>query len=243
MKWRTHKAITRTVCSKLGIQAEEIANASVLPDKEPDYIYRAGRRRVYRVRAPHHGREALDLAFNYLKRARKAYLRGDRRYIEYLGRALHYVQDYSVDPKEKLWIFEYRSGHAHDERENGVARLHVPEEAVSTGFNEVCTPHRVKEIVYGAKPKKSPEEIMFLATYLSAIAVKSVFNPDKPPKLEENYSKALKIHVVLVLLPLLILLAGVTASTLALAAILSFVMHKLDFNYHRWKLEHDWFRP
>lgn len=96
MKWRTHKAITRATCSKLDIQdAKEIADASILPDKEPDYVYQVrGKRRrmrVYRVRVAHHGSEALNLAFEYLKKARKAYMRGDVRYIEYLGRgsALH----------------------------------------------------------------------------------------------------------------------------------------------------------
>jgi len=79
LKWRTHMAITRAVCSKLGIQvAKEIANASVLPDKDPDYVYRVRwgkkRARVRRGRVSHHGREALDLAFNYLKKARKAYM-------------------------------------------------------------------------------------------------------------------------------------------------------------------------
>lgn len=135
------------------------------------------------------------------------------------GGALHYIQDYCVDPKQKLWIFEYRSEHAHEEREESLAHLHMPEEAISAGFSEVCAPSRVKEIIFKARPKKSPEEIMFLATYLSAIAVKSVFKPDRPYKLEENYSRALKIHIVLVLLPLLTLLAGVSPPTLALATL------------------------
>lgn len=34
-------AITRAVCSRLDIQAtKEIADTSVLPDKNPDYVYR-----------------------------------------------------------------------------------------------------------------------------------------------------------------------------------------------------------
>lgn len=56
MKWITHKVITRAVCSELGIQnADEIVEASILPDRHPDFVYRSGRKRVYRVRAPHHG--------------------------------------------------------------------------------------------------------------------------------------------------------------------------------------------
>lgn len=248
MKWRTHMAITRAVCSRLGIQAaKEIADASVLPDKDPDYVYKfrwgKKRARVHRGRVAHHGREVLDLAFNYLKKARKAYMKGDNRYVEYLGRALHYIQDYSVDPRQKLWIFEYRSGQAHDEREGNLARLQVPEEAISAGFNEVCTPSRVKEVIFKVRPKKDPEEIMLLATFLSAVAVKLVFKPDKPHNLEENYRNALKTHVILVSLPLLMLLFGVSASNLVLAVVFSLILHVLDFRYHKWKLEYEWFKP
>jgi len=201
------------------------------------------RAKIRRGRVAHHGHEALDLAFNYLKKARKAYMRGDNRYVEYLGRVLHYIQDYSVDPRQKLWIFEYRSGHAHDEREGNLAHPHVPEEAISVGFSEVCTPSRAKEVMFKVKPKKNPEEIMFLATFLSAVVVKLVFKPDKPHKLEENYRKALKAHIILVSLPLLTLLAGASASTLVLVAVLSSILHALDFRYHKWKLEYEWFKP
>ena len=37
------------------------------------------------------GREALNLAFKYLAKARKAYVKNDEDYVEYLGRALHYI--------------------------------------------------------------------------------------------------------------------------------------------------------
>lgn len=42
MKWRTHREITRAVSSRFSDQAERIAEASTLPDREPDYVYRAG---------------------------------------------------------------------------------------------------------------------------------------------------------------------------------------------------------
>lgn len=244
MKWKTHRQITRMVCSRFSTHQEEIAEASTLPDKEPDYVYRAGYRgRVYRTRVAHHGREAMDMAFSYLKKARKAYLRGDGGYVEYLGRALHYIQDYSVDPTEKLWIFQYRSGEAHDDRESCVAGLEVPESAIQYGLRQECTPLRVRQIILGAAGKRNPADIMFLATYLSTVAAKSVYAPDRPPGLEENYSKALKIHAALVLLPFSLLIAGISPLTVLSALLLSPVLHFLDFNYRRRKLEYEWFRP
>lgn len=244
MKWETHRRITRAVCSGFGLSSSaEIVEACILPDKQPDYTYRAGKRRVYRVRVSHHGDEAANLAFDYLKKARKAYLRADGRYKEYLGRALHYIQDCSVDPNEKLWIFSFRSDQAHNGREDAATSLRVPEEAIKAGFSETCTPSRVKDLIRYMKPRKSPEEIMVLATYLSAIAVKAVFAPDKTPGAEEKYRKALKIHLVLVLAPFLILLSGLTALNFVLAMILSGIVHMLDFYYHKWKLECEWFKP
>ena len=239
MKWETHKAITRTVCHKLGIKsaAEKIANASILPDKYPDFIYSKKKR----VKVTHHDRKALELAFEYLKKARKAYKRKDEKYIEYLGRALHYIQDYCVDVRKKFLIFKFKSENIHRKRENNLTSINVPKDAIIAGLNEVCTPSNIKTIIFNSKPKEDPREIMFIATYLTTIAVKSIFRPDKPPNLKRNYVKALTIHLLLVLSPFLLFLIEPSPSILALAIILSYLFHKLDFNYHRWKLDYEWF--
>lgn len=250
MKRETHIAITRKVCSNFCTQdqTEEIANASVLPDSEPDYI------RGSRVR--HHGREAIDMAFDYLKSARKAYLRGDRRYTKYLGKALHYIQDYSVNLEER-WIFDldskktgkvylrtHKDMRNHNKIEKDIAYLPVPEEAVSIGLNEICTPGKVKKIIYEAQQKKIPEEIMFQATYHSTIAVKAVFKPDKPSDLGK---KALVVHVIHVLLFILVFFAFALAYfkpyTLILVLILGIVGNKIDKKWIKnWELERDWFK-
>lgn len=167
-------------------------------------------------------------------------MKGDRKYIEYLGRAVHYLQDYSVDTKENFWIFEYRSERAHKNREKTLVYLDIPEKAIRAGLKTACTLNRVKEIIWGAKPHKNPKDIMFQATYLTAVAVKSVFRPKKPHRLEEKYRRARKIHVALILIPWLTVPIGITPGWIA--AILSFVLHKLDFNYHEWKLEYERFR-
>jgi len=230
MKRETHVAITRKVCSNFCTQdqTEEIANASVLPDSEPDYIRGS--------RVSHHGREAIDMAFDYLKSARKAYLRDDRRYTKYLGKALHYIQDYSVS---------FEDMKTHNEREKDIAYLPVPEEAISTGLNEICTPGKVKKIIYEAQQKKIPEEIMFQATYLSTIAVKAVFKPDKPSDLGK---KALIVHLIHVLLSLLVFFAFALVYfkpyTLILVLILGIVGDKIDKKWiKKWELERDWFKP
>jgi len=238
MKWETHKAITRTVCHKLGIKsAEKIANASILPDKYPDFIYSKKKR----VKVTHHDREALELAFEYLKKARKAYIKKDEKYIEYLGRAVHYIQDYCVDVRKKFLIFKFKSERVHRKRENKLTNISVPKDAIVAGLSEVCTPSNIKTIIFNSEPKEDPREIMFVATYLTTIAVKSIFKPDKPHNLKKNYIKALVIHILLVLSPFLLLFIEVSFSTLTLSIILSFVLHKLDFNYHRWKLDYEWF--
>ncbi|HIP57916.1 MAG TPA: hypothetical protein EYH00_01235 [Archaeoglobus profundus] len=238
MKWETHKAITRAVCYKLGIRsAEKIVNASILPDRSPDFIYVKKKK----VKVVHHDRKALELAFEYLKKARKAYMKKDEKYIEYLGRALHYIQDYCVDVRRRFLIFKLKSDLVHREREDNLANINVPKDAIIAALNEVCTPSDIKNIIFSSKPKEDPREIMFIATYLTTIAIKSIFKPDRPYKLKENYIKALIIHTLLVLSPFLLLLVEISFLTLTVAMILSFVLHKLDFNYHKWKLNYEWF--
>lgn len=215
---------------------------SILPDKYPDYSLKVGKGgRTRRVRTPHHDVDALEFALYYLKKARKAYLKKNPRYTEYLGRALHYLQDYSVDPHKKILWFNIRSNHTHDAREDVLTLMYVPDEAIEEGLRQSCTPSNLKKILYGTTPKKDPAEIIYLATYLTTIAVRAVVNPDRTPNLEESYKKALKIHVALLPAPFLLTLLNFTATTLLVAALASAIMHKLDIHYHKWKFEYEWF--
>jgi len=104
--------------------AREIAEASILSDRDPDHYWVCGRRRIYQKRVPHHDAMAVDWAFRYLKKARKN-IKAGLPFAEHLGRALHYLQDHSVDPSKKLWVFSYRSDEAHEERESDLQSLPV----------------------------------------------------------------------------------------------------------------------
>jgi len=241
LKWSDHKRITYAICRYYGLaEADLIADASILPDKDPDYYYVYRKGKVRRRRVRHHDSMAIRIAFNYLKQARKAYLRGEDYSIP-LGRALHYIQDYTVDPTKKLWIFRYRSGRAHDERENGLKNIPVDINSVDRAKSDICYPHEFVGKVLEVGRGSNPEEIMTKASYLTSLAVKLVVNPDKPENLEENYKKALIRHVVLLMIPwLLLLIIGLEYVLISIIA--SIFMHKLDFSYAKWKIDMDWFR-
>jgi|Deesub1362B_J571_1020462.scaffolds.fasta_scaffold00567_2 hypothetical protein len=239
MKWRDHRRITLEVCKFYGLDnAKEIADASILPDKDPDYYWSYGRRRAYRRHVPHHDHMAIDMAFKYLKEARKNKLTGTS-FAEPLGRALHYLQDYSVDPTEKLWVFNYRSDTAHETRESDLSLLPVDYQAMRAGASTRCYPHEFKDVVYGVGRGKTPRDIMQISTYLTSLAVKLVINPDKPDNLKGKYEKATMIHFIVIAIPWILTLLN--TSNFLWSAIGSYILHKLDFNYSKWKTDYEWF--
>lgn len=241
MRWNTHRRITLEVCRYYGLQnAREIAEASILPDKQPDYYWVYRRRRARRRRVPHHDAYAVDFAFKYLKEARKAYLKGFS-FEGPLGRALHYIQDFVVDPTSKLWIFSYRSDEAHKDREDGLEKYPVPEEQIRLAEERTCYPHDFKTTVFSFGRRKEPGEIMELATYLTSLAIKLVVKPDKPPNLTEEYRKNLRLHVALILLPWVLPLIVADVSAAVFSALASLAIHKLNFRYWRWKTDYEWF--
>ncbi|MCS7144280.1 MAG: hypothetical protein NZ879_04595 [Archaeoglobaceae archaeon] len=241
MKWKDHVKITAEICGHFGLKnCREIAQASVLPDKDPDHYWAFGRRgRAYLRRVPHHELIAIGYALLHLKRARRLYLR-NKRYYEFLGRALHYLQDYAVDPTENIWIFSYRSELAHEKREK--LDLSVDFNAVKNAMDKKCYPHEFKSFVFKTKRGKNADEIVFASSYLTALAFKMLLNPDKPEKLEEEYGKAKITHIVLLIIPWIFLIALVQGlAYLFLSAIASAILHLADYNYHKWKLDYDWF--
>lgn len=240
MKWRDHVRITAEICRHFKLEnCREIAQASILPDKDPDYYWASGRRRIYRRRVPHHEIMAIDFAFEHLKRARRQYLRRES-FHEPLGRALHYLQDYSVDPTEKLWIFSYRSELAHEERER--ADFSVDFNAVKSASETKCFPHEFKSLVLRTKRGKNASEVSIASSFLTALAFKMLLNPEKPENLETNFEKAKNFHIFLLLLPWIFMIALFQdIAYLFLSTIASGILHLLDFNYHRWKLDYEWF--
>ncbi|MEM0302171.1 MAG: hypothetical protein QXI54_03250 [Archaeoglobaceae archaeon] len=240
MKWKDHIRITSEICRHFMLKnCREIAQASILPDKDPDYYWASGRRRVYRRRVPHHDVMAIDYALEHLKRARKQYMRGESFY-EPLGRAIHYLQDYAVDPTEKLWIFSYRSESAHEERES--FEFSVDLKAVKIAKETKCYPHDFKNLVLETKRGKNASEVSFACSFLTALAFKMLLNPEKPENLEENYEKAKITHIFLLLFPWIFLIFLFQDFVyLFLSTIASGVLHFLDYNYHKWKLDYEWF--
>ncbi len=153
---------------------------------------------------------------------------------------MHYLQDYSIDPTEKLWIFSYRSDAAHDEREG--LRVEVNEEAVEEALRTKCYPHEFKGVALQTKRGKTAEEISFASSFLTALAFKMLVKPDMPEDLNSKYSRALTVHIVLLLLPWLFMLVFASgAAYLLISSILSVILHYADFNYHRWKTDYEWF--
>jgi len=240
VKWKDHKRITFKVCEHFGLDnAHEIADASLLPDTDPDYVWDYSKKRIYKRRIPHHEKEAIKMAFNHLKRARKNLLSG-KSFVEALGRALHYLQDYSVDPKDNLWIFKYRSDEAHKEREGDLDKFDVDIKAIEEAKNQEIYPHEFTKHVFKIKRGKNPEEIMKISSYLCSLALTLVMNPKKPEKLDNFYRRALITHIALLLFPWFLLIINFKFAILS--AIASYLLHHLDFNYSKWKIDYEWFK-
>ncbi len=73
MKWQDHRRITEIVCRVLDVPTNitsKLLETVILPDKQPDYIYYYRKGKVRRKRVSHHDRQALDVAWMYLKKAR-----------------------------------------------------------------------------------------------------------------------------------------------------------------------------
>lgn len=177
---RNHYRITLAVCKFYGLSnAHEIAKASTVLDKEPDYymVYRKGRIRKRVLR--HHNDMAIKYAFKHLMNARKRYLTG-LPYVKPLGKALHYLQDYSIDPREKVWIFKYRSKKLHKSIEADLGSIPVDLKAAEEALKTRCYPHEFMEKVRNIGRGRTPEEVMRISCYLTSLALKLVLNPDEP---------------------------------------------------------------
>ncbi|ADC64745.1 hypothetical protein Ferp_0572 [Ferroglobus placidus DSM 10642] len=234
MKWKTHKLITRAVCEALSIpNSEEVVESSVFPDQHNEFFVSNGKR----VRIKHHSPFALKAAWRHILKARKLLLQG-KDCSEDLGMALHYIQDYSVSVTRRFLFFRWRSEKVHDEREEELAELPVPRDAIEEGM-KIRDPNQLKKALFSEKPEEELERIMYTATTLSAAAVATIFYPVGDGS---GWRRAVALHIAAVASPLLLALIGGWL-WLPLATVLGYAVHKLDFKYHRAKLERDWFRP
>ena len=227
--------------------ADEIVEASILPDKEPDY--------VLGVKVPHHERSALNMAVKHLRTARKYFLRGNyRSFARYLGRALHYIQDNTMQPplKVPLPLIRLKDYGPHDSFEEEVDRLPVPEEAILRGLREELTPLEVVGIILSMSPGRTPKEAIYKAAYMTALAIKAVIKPKRPPDLESKYKLALTRHFFLLSLPLSLTLIALAFSLMVsssggflvavLLLIAMYFVHRSDDEFNRVSFEMEWFR-
>jgi len=193
-------------------------------------------RREYR----HH----VPLAYNYdrvlmfIVRARELWLRGDLcSSLRELGKAMHLLHDSLIPgPSREL-------RRLHNKLESALAKLQVPMEAVEKGFNERPKTFReLRNIVRSVSiVDGNPENIMFVATYLSTAIVSSVLLETNPPKdleyeinrlgyfcykrlkLEaiKHLSLSISILITIFTLPLITTIYTVTSPLIILATIIA----------------------
>lgn len=246
MKWKSHTAIARAISIEMGLPDElekALCAGSVEPDKRPDRAFRVGKKgSTYIGRAPHH-QPPTGTIMAYAWRARKAYLMGNEYWAaKSLGRALHYVQDKCVHPGFMHW--------SHDSREEDVADLKPPREAVLRGLDlAVCSPFFVRQCVLSVRPRKDASEAMYEATLFSSAIFASVLGPlDSEEGFHRDYDHAVRGH------RLRYAMAGAVGSSsiiaayltmepllLAVGAIGTFAAVRIDPDFYHLRDEAEWF--
>ena len=245
MKWEDHKRITTYVCKFFNFDKKtlmKISEASILPDIEPDYVIVRGRRRTYRKRVSHHSEEGLEMGLKYLKIARKEFVRKGN-FETPLGRALHYIQDYVVGTEKKFWIFSFRSWEKHDQLEANLPER-IDWKPAKEGMESKVYPHQILGKIRERGKGETPEEVLDLAVYASALAVKSVVDP-YIEGVEENYRKHLKIMLLISFLSFLsgLIALGLNIGGLLAGLFLILVSYALNIPFRRARFDYKWWKP
>lgn len=129
--------------------------------------------------------------------ARRSFLRNNS-YLGYrhLGMALHYIQDKSTS---KGFL-----GLSHDRREEELAGLEVPTEAIERGFKKyLSSPEFVSRSLELSKPQKDVHHIMAQACFRSAAVAAAITDLRRPSGLEEKLRSLRRSHR-LVHIPLMV---------------------------------------
>ena len=177
MKWRSHVDIAEAIAEELGLtdEIEEVLIRAIIePDRHPERIIRFSRERgFYAIRMRHHRPEKKRIMCLIWK-ARLALLEGrNEDAVWCLGKALHYVQDLSVDPGLFYW--------KHDAREEAIGRYRTSEQPMRTGIeNAISSPHFVEECLDRLKPKSQPGAALFQATLYSSSIAAAVLDERAP---------------------------------------------------------------
>ena len=239
MRWRDHQRIVRAVCRILNIPenvTKNLVESVVTPDKNPDYYYYYQKGRLRRRRIPHHSPQALKTAWNYIEQARRHYLR-NLEYTYPLGRALHYIQDFVVEPTKKILIFSIKDWNKHEEIEHDISALKIDRKLVYKG-TRLRKPNEFKERLFSARKSNDPKRALEEAILLTAGALTVVLNPKREGR---NFLKALAIHLILIITPL-ILTTLISPYWILAGLILSYTLHILDSPFHKANLERRWFK-
>jgi hypothetical protein len=233
MKWRSHISIGKAIADKLDLppgERQAFLDGIVEPDRHKERV--SGPGYSYRV-IHHHPRRRVVMLHIWM--ARRSFLRNNS-YLGYrhLGMALHYIQDKST---HKGFL-----GRSHDRREEELAELKVPVEAIDRGFNKyLSSPEFVSRSLELTRPLKDAHQIMAQAAFRSAAVAAAVTDVRRPSGLEQKLRDLHRSHL-LVHIPLAVgsLAIGTSLSLalwspipLATAAIISLIVLVRDQPYQK----------
>lgn len=205
MKWASHKRITGKIGKHFGIkETKELTEASILPDKEYDYrvvkVKKRGRTYEKKVRLRHHLEPfIINKIIEYTIEARRWKVKNSKYYITPLGKAAHYIQDNVIDPRKKVLFFKVRDMKTHDRIEAKIDRMDVPFEEVYKVESMKFTLSDFERELKRRKPSTDPVECVHNATFLTAMLIKLVVNPEYPEDFWKKYRRSKIVSVFFVL--------------------------------------------
>lgn len=233
MKWRSHISIGKAIADVLELPPGErkaFLDGIVEPDRHKERV--SGPGYSYRV-SHHHPRRRVFMLHVWM--ARRSFLRNNSyQGYRHLGMALHYLQDKSTS---KGFM-----GLSHDRREEALAEVKVPMEAIERGFNKyLSNPEFVSRSLELTKPLKDVDQIMAQASFRSAAVAAAVTDLRRPSGLERKLRSLHRRHL-LVHLPLSIGALAVGSSLslvwwnaipIAMAIVVSLGMLVMDRPYRQ----------
>ncbi|MHC1680995.1 MAG: hypothetical protein AB9860_07120 [Methanomassiliicoccales archaeon] len=241
MKWRSHISIGKAIADVLELPPGErkaFLDGIVEPDRHKERMNGPGY--SYRV-SHHHPRRRVVMLHVWM--ARRSFLRNNSyQGYRHLGMALHYLQDKSTS---KGFL-----GMSHERREEALAELPVPVDAIERGFKKyLSSPEFVAKSLELTKPQKDVHQIMVQASFRSAAVAAAVTDLRRPSglenKLRTQHRSHLLLHVPLVVGALAIgaslSLAWWSAIPMATAVVISIVVLIRDRPYRQLNRVASWY--
>lgn len=188
MKWRSHISIGKAIADMLELPPGErkaFLDGIVEPDRHKERVNGPG----YSYRVSHH-RPRRKVVMLHVWMARRSFLRNNS-YLGYrhLGMALHYLQDKSTS---KGFL-----GMSHDRREEALAEIAVPDDAIERGFRKyLSSPEFVSRSLELTKPQKDVHQIMAQASFRSAAVAAAVTDVRRPAGLEQKLRALHRDHLL-----------------------------------------------